>query len=218
MVGEKLYEAYAAQGKQEEGLNRLIGYMQTFPDLDLINVIYEKALLLKGETEAAQIAVELVRQKPDLNGVYRLLGLKLSSMNPEWKADTDMIRSIIGRQLQKASCTAAATATSNPKSSSGTAQPATNGKPLRRIKSRFDKALSIKKRPSEIFSDGLFITKQNIKTVQNMAVHTSNICSTPLLCPCQRRYNLRLNIGIKFACSARIAQFCTTGFICRNLV
>ena len=79
MVGEKLYEAYAAQGKQEEGLNRLIGYMQTFPDLDLINVIYEKALLLKGETEAAQIAVELVRQKPDLNGVYRLLGLKLSS-------------------------------------------------------------------------------------------------------------------------------------------
>ena len=28
MVGEKLYEAYAAQGKQEEGLNRLIGYMQ----------------------------------------------------------------------------------------------------------------------------------------------------------------------------------------------
>ena len=135
------------KAKQEEGLNRLIGYMQTFPDLDLINVIYEKALLLKGETEAAQIAVELVRQKPDLNGVYRLLGLKLSSMNPEWKADTDMIRSIIGRQLQKeTSCTAAATATSNPKSSSGTAQPATNGKPLRRIKSRFDKALSIKKK------------------------------------------------------------------------
>ena len=25
MVGEKLYEAYAAQGKQEEGLNRLLG-------------------------------------------------------------------------------------------------------------------------------------------------------------------------------------------------
>lgn len=51
-----------------------------------------------------------------------------------------------------------------------------------------------------------------------MAVHTSNICSTTLLCPCQRRYNLSLNIGIKFACSVRIAQFCATGFICRNLV
>jgi Predicted N-acetylglucosaminyl transferase len=101
MVGEKLYEAYAAQGKPEEGLNRLTGYMQTFPELDLINVVYEKSLLLKCEKEAAQTAVELVRRKPDLNGVYRLLGLKLSDMNPAWKADADMMRSVIGRQLQR---------------------------------------------------------------------------------------------------------------------
>ncbi|WP_416189362.1 lipopolysaccharide assembly protein LapB [Neisseria sp. CCUG17229] len=101
MVGEKMYEAYAAQGQQEEGLNRLIGYMKTFPDLDLINVIYEKALLLKGEAEAAALAVELVRQKPDLNGVYRLLGLKLSDMPTEWKGDADMMRAVVGRQLQK---------------------------------------------------------------------------------------------------------------------
>ncbi|MRN37603.1 lipopolysaccharide assembly protein LapB [Neisseria sp. N95_16] len=101
MVGEKMYEAYAAQGQQEEGLNRLIGYMKTFPDLDLINVIYEKALLLKGEAEAAALAVELVRQKPDLNGVYRLLGLKLSDMPAEWKGDADMMRAVVGRQLQK---------------------------------------------------------------------------------------------------------------------
>ncbi|WP_416191179.1 lipopolysaccharide assembly protein LapB [Neisseria sp. CCUG12390] len=101
MVGEKMYEAYAAQGRQEEGLNRLTGYMKTFPDLDLINVIYEKALLLKGEAEAAQLAVDLVRQKPDLSGVYRLLGLKLSDMPAEWKADADMMRAVIGRQLQK---------------------------------------------------------------------------------------------------------------------
>ncbi|MBG9970163.1 lipopolysaccharide assembly protein LapB [Neisseria gonorrhoeae] len=101
MVGEKLYEAYAAQGKPEEGLNRLTGYMQTFPELDLINVVYEKSLLLKGEKEAAQTAVELVRRKPDLNGVYRLLGLKLSDLDPAWKADADMMRSVIGRQLQR---------------------------------------------------------------------------------------------------------------------
>ena len=101
MVGEKLYDAYAAQEKQEEGLNVLIGYMETFPDLDLINVIYEKSLLLKGEGPAAETAVELVRRKPDLNGVYRLLGLKLSDMNPAWKADADMMRAVVGRQLQK---------------------------------------------------------------------------------------------------------------------
>ncbi|MEI2325552.1 hypothetical protein VVE59_31490, partial [Pseudomonas aeruginosa] len=85
----------------EKGLNRLTGYMQTFPELDLINVVYEKSLLLKCEKEAAQTAVELVRRKPDLNGMYRLLGLKLSDMNPAWKADADMMRSVIGRQLQR---------------------------------------------------------------------------------------------------------------------
>ena len=102
MVGERLYDAYDALGRPQEGLNVLTGYMQTFPQLDLINVVYEKTLLLHGENEAAQTAAELVRRKPDLSGVYRLLGLQLSGLNPAWKADADMMRSIVGRQLQKA--------------------------------------------------------------------------------------------------------------------
>ena len=89
------------KAKQEEGLNRLIGYMQTFPDLDLINVIYEKALLLKGEKRSRPTCRRTRAPKTDLNGVYRLLGLKISTMNPAWKADADMMRSVIGRQLQR---------------------------------------------------------------------------------------------------------------------
>ncbi len=102
MVGERLYDAYDALGKPQEGLSVLIGYMHTFPQLDLINVIYDKSLLLNGEAAANQTAADLVRKKPDLNGVYRLLGLQLSGLPPEWKADADMMRAIIGRQLQKA--------------------------------------------------------------------------------------------------------------------
>lgn len=102
MVGERLYDAYDAQGKPQEGLSVLIGYMHTFPQLDLINVIYDKSLLLNGEAAANQTAADLVRKKPDLSGVYRLLGLQLSGLHPEWKADADMMRAIVGRQLQKA--------------------------------------------------------------------------------------------------------------------
>ncbi len=102
MVGERLYDAYDAQGKPQEGLSVLIGYMHTFPQLDLINVIYDKSLLLNGEAAANQTAADLVRKKPDLSGVYRLLGLQLSGLPPEWKADADMMRAIVGRQLQKA--------------------------------------------------------------------------------------------------------------------
>ena len=50
---------------------------------------------------APETAVELVRQKPDLGGVYRLLGLRLSNLDPAWKSDADMMRGVIGRTLQK---------------------------------------------------------------------------------------------------------------------
>lgn len=101
MVGEKLYDAYDALGKAQDGLNVLIGYSKTFPQLDLLNVIYEKSLLIHGETIANQTAIDLIRNKPDLNGVYRLLGLQISDLNPLWKSDADMMRGILARQLQK---------------------------------------------------------------------------------------------------------------------
>lgn len=102
MIGERLYDAYDALGKPQDGLNVLIGYMKTFPELDLVQVIYDKSLLLNGEEKANQIAIDLIRAKPDLNGMYRLLGFQMSDLNPQWKADADMMRSVIGRQLQKA--------------------------------------------------------------------------------------------------------------------
>ena len=101
MIGERLYDAYDALGKAQDGLDVLIGYAKTFPQLDLNNVIYEKSLLLWGEEKANQTMVELVRAKPDLNGMYRLLGLQMSDLNPQWKADADMMRNVIGRQVQR---------------------------------------------------------------------------------------------------------------------
>lgn len=101
MVGERLYDAYDALGNPQAGLDVLTGYAKTFPDVDLNQVIYDKSLLLHGEQTAAQTVLELIRAKPDLNGMYRLLGLHLPELNPQWKADADMMRNVIGRQLQK---------------------------------------------------------------------------------------------------------------------
>lgn len=101
MVGERLYDAYDAQGKAAEGLDILIGYAKIFPQLDLEQVIYDKSLLLYGEDKAAQTTLELVRLQPDLTGIYRLLGMQLSELNPQWKTDADMMRTVIGRQMQK---------------------------------------------------------------------------------------------------------------------
>ncbi|MBQ9725250.1 MAG: lipopolysaccharide assembly protein LapB [Neisseriaceae bacterium] len=101
MVGERLFDAYAALNKSSEGLDVLLGYMKTFPHLDLINLIYEKAVLLYGEHKAAEMTVDLVRQLPNLIGVYRLISIKISDLPNQWKMDADMIRSVIGRYVQK---------------------------------------------------------------------------------------------------------------------
>ena len=102
MVGEKLFDAYQALGQAEQGLTVLIGYFRTFPQLDLIDVIYEKALVLRGEEAAAALTAELVRIQPDLRGAYRLLGMQLSTLDPSWRADADMMRGIVGRYARKA--------------------------------------------------------------------------------------------------------------------
>ena len=102
MVGEKLFDAYQALDQAEQGLNVLIGYIRTFPQLDLIDVIYEKALVLRGEEAAAALTAELVRIQPDLRGAYRLLGMQLSNLDPTWRADADMMRGIVGRYARKA--------------------------------------------------------------------------------------------------------------------
>lgn len=102
MVGEHLYDAYEAIDKAEEGFNVLIGYLKTFPQLDLINIIYEKALQLQGENKAAELCADLVRDNPSLNGVYRLLGLQIRNLPSAWRSDADMMRAVVGRYARKA--------------------------------------------------------------------------------------------------------------------
>ena len=101
MVGERLFDAYAAQNKAREGLDVLLGYIKTFPNLDLIHIIYEQALQIYGESIATEMTVDLVRAMPNLLGVYQLLSIKISDLPAHWKTDADMVRTVMGRYVQK---------------------------------------------------------------------------------------------------------------------
>ena len=87
--------------KAADGLAVLIGYAQTFPQLDLTSVIYEKSLPIYGEEIATETAIDLVRRKPTLTGAYRLLGVLQNNIEPKWRVDVDMMRSVVGLQMQK---------------------------------------------------------------------------------------------------------------------
>ncbi|MBP6115120.1 MAG: lipopolysaccharide assembly protein LapB [Neisseriaceae bacterium] len=102
MVGERLYDAFDALGKPEEGLALLEGYVRTFPQLDLIDVIYQKTLLLQGEAQASETVRQLVQLRPTLNGVYRLLGVNIPQTDLLWRVDADLVRTVVGKYAQKA--------------------------------------------------------------------------------------------------------------------
>ncbi|PIT52358.1 lipopolysaccharide assembly protein LapB [Snodgrassella alvi] len=101
LVGERLYDAYDGLQKAADGIEVLIGFAQTFPQLDLSGVIYEKSLPVYGEDKAIEIVIDLVRRRPTLSGTYRLLGVLQTNINPKWKVDVDMMRSVVGMQMQK---------------------------------------------------------------------------------------------------------------------
>lgn len=101
MIGDRLYDAYDGLNKAPDGLAVLIGYAQTFPQLDLTSVIYEKSLPIYGEEIATETAIDLVRRKPTLTGAYRLLGVLQNNIEPKWRVDVDMMRSVVGLQMQK---------------------------------------------------------------------------------------------------------------------
>ncbi|WP_239372570.1 lipopolysaccharide assembly protein LapB [Snodgrassella gandavensis] len=101
LIGERLYDAYDGLQKAADGIEVLIGFAQTFPQLDLSGVIYEKSLPVFGEDRAREIVIDLVRRRPTLTGTYRLLGVLQTNINPKWKVDVDMMRSVVGMQMQK---------------------------------------------------------------------------------------------------------------------
>lgn len=101
LVGERLYDAYDGMNKAADGLEVLIGFAQTFPQLDLSGVIYEKSIPVYGDDRATEIVINLVRRKPTLTGTYRLLGVLQNNIVPKWKAEVDMMRSVVGMQMQK---------------------------------------------------------------------------------------------------------------------
>ncbi len=101
LIADRLYDAYEGLNKAADGLAVLIGYAQTFPQLDLTSVIYEKSLPIYGETKATETAIDLVRRKPTLTGTYRLLAVLQNNIDAKWRVDVDMMRSVVGMQMQK---------------------------------------------------------------------------------------------------------------------
>ncbi len=95
LVAEKLYEAYRAQGRAAEGLNLLRGYLQQYPALDFLNVVFQGMLEREGATEAYRMVRDELRRTPTLLGLDKLLEAQLLEAPVEKRRDLELVRQLV---------------------------------------------------------------------------------------------------------------------------
>ena len=95
LVAQRLLETYRKLERRDEGIALLSGYLEHYPSLDLLDVVYQ--LVLEGEgTEAAYRLVRAELQRnPTLLGLEKLMSARLPLASPEVRSDVEIAKTII---------------------------------------------------------------------------------------------------------------------------
>ena len=95
LVAERLLQAYRQVGDEATGINLLQTWLQEYPSLDLMNVLFG-ALVKRDGAEAAYIMVRNeLKRNPTLLGLDKLLEAQLLEMTGERRGDTELVKSLI---------------------------------------------------------------------------------------------------------------------------
>src|SRR5260370_38014915 len=85
---QRLLEAYREAGRAEEGLRLLVGYLERYPSLDLLDTVFQQTMDVQGPQAAYNMVRDEVRRNPTLLGVDRLLaGQVLRATNTQRPRD-----------------------------------------------------------------------------------------------------------------------------------
>ncbi|TCW32142.1 lipopolysaccharide assembly protein LapB [Gulbenkiania mobilis] len=101
MAAERLFDAYEQQGRPMEGIALLRGYLRTFPQLELTDLLYQKVATYEGEPKALEVLREAVHARPSLAGVYRLIEAQMVELSPESRLDAEVARGVVMKHAQR---------------------------------------------------------------------------------------------------------------------
>jgi len=95
LIAQRLLESYRKLERRDEGIALLSVYLERYPSLDLLDVVYQ--LVLEGEgTEAAYRLVRAELQRnPTLLGLEKLMSARLPVVAPDVRPDVELAKTII---------------------------------------------------------------------------------------------------------------------------
>jgi lipopolysaccharide assembly protein B len=100
LVAERIYSAYEKQGRAEEGLNLLRAYLEKYPSLDALNVVFQATLERHGTEPAYRLARDELRRTPTLLGLDKLLEAQLLEAPIDRRRDLELIRGLVNQHTQ----------------------------------------------------------------------------------------------------------------------
>jgi lipopolysaccharide biosynthesis regulator YciM len=100
LVAERIFTVYSDQGRADEGLNLLRGYLEKYPSLDALNVVFQATLERQGPEPAYRLARDELRRTPTLLGLDKLLEAQLLEAPIDRRRDLELIRGLVNQHTQ----------------------------------------------------------------------------------------------------------------------
>jgi lipopolysaccharide biosynthesis regulator YciM len=107
LVAKRLLETFRKLARREEGLLLLRGYLERYPSLDLLDVVFQLVLEAEGPEAAYGLVRDELRRNPTLLGFDKLIEAQLLISPPESRADLGLSKSIVQsytRRLARYQC------------------------------------------------------------------------------------------------------------------
>lgn len=95
LVAKRLLEAFRKLERRDEGLLLLRGYLERYPSLDLLDVVFQLILESEGPDGAYALVRDELKRNPTLLGFDKLIEARLLVSTPETRADLDLAKGIV---------------------------------------------------------------------------------------------------------------------------
>lgn len=95
LVAKRLLEAFRKLERRDEGLLLLRGYLERYPSLDLLDVVFQLVLESEGAEAAYALVRDELKRNPTLLGFDKLIEARLLIAPPEGRADLELAKGIV---------------------------------------------------------------------------------------------------------------------------
>ena len=101
LAAEKLMEAHRKNGRVEQGLQLLRGYLERHPSLDLLDAVVRAEQEVGGPEATYKLVRDELRRNPTLLGLDKFLEAQIVFAPSERRADLELIRNLIHNHTRR---------------------------------------------------------------------------------------------------------------------